>query len=103
MTPKVGEVYILGYQGKVRPVIIMSREDGHALRELSLFVPLTKESRPSKYEVALPHVPWLKFQSYANVQGLGSVGHYELTDPRGRFDASVIRQIKDAIRWALDL
>ncbi len=28
MTPKVGEVYMLdlGYQGKVRPIVIMSRE-----------------------------------------------------------------------------
>ena len=29
MTPKVGEVYILdlGFEGKVRPVVIVSRED----------------------------------------------------------------------------
>ena len=29
MTPKVGEVYMLdlGYEGKVRPIVIMSRED----------------------------------------------------------------------------
>ena len=47
----------LGYQGKVRPVVIMSREDSHAPRALSLFVPLTKESRPSNYEVTLPRVP----------------------------------------------
>jgi mRNA interferase MazF len=105
MTPKVGEVYMLdlGYQGKVRPVVIMSREDSHAPRALSLFVPLTKESRPSNYEVTLPRVPWLRLQSYANVQAIGSAGHHELTDLRGRFEASVVKQIKDAIRWAFDL
>jgi len=75
----------LGYQGKVRPVVIMSREDSNAPRALSLFVPLTKESRPSQYEVTMPRVPWLKLQSYANVQAIGSVGHHELTDLRGRF------------------
>lgn len=34
MTPKVGEVYMLDldYQGKVRPVVILSREDVHAPR-----------------------------------------------------------------------
>lgn len=105
MTPKVGEVYVLdlGYEGKVRPVIIMSREDPQSPRALSLFVPLTKESRRSKYEVSLPRVPWLKLQSYANVQGMGSVGHHELTDRRGRFEAAVVERIKDAIRWAFDL
>ena len=105
MIPKAGEVYMLdlGFQGKVRPVVIMSREDLHAPRALSLFVPLTKESRPGKYEVAMPRVPWLALQSYANVQAIGSAGHHELTDRRGRFDASVVKQIKDAIRWVFDL
>ena len=51
MTPKVGEVYMLdlGYQGKVRPVVIMSREDPQAPRALSLFVPLSKLSRGTPY------------------------------------------------------
>jgi mRNA-degrading endonuclease toxin of MazEF toxin-antitoxin module len=50
MTPKVGEVYMLdlGYEGKVRPVVIMSREDAKAPRALALFVPLTKESRQAR-------------------------------------------------------
>ena len=74
MIPKVGEVYMLdlGFQGKMRPVVIMSREDPQAPRALSLFVPLTKESRQSRYEVAMPRVPWLALQSYANVQAIGS-------------------------------
>ena len=43
MTPKTGEVYMLdlGYQGKTRPVVIMSREDANAPRALAIFVPLT--------------------------------------------------------------
>ena len=105
MTPKVGEVYLLdlGYQGKVRPVVIMSRDDSDAPRALALFVPLTKESRPSRYEVIMPRVPWLKHQSYANVQAIGAAEFHELTDRRGRFEPPVIAQIKDAIRYAFDL
>ena len=105
MTPKVGEVYKLdlAYQGKVRPVAIMSRDDSDAPRALALFVPLTKESRPSRYEVTLPRVRWLKLQSYANVQAIGAAGFHELTDRRGRFEPPVIAQIKDAIRYAFDL
>jgi mRNA interferase MazF len=105
MTPKVGEVYMLdlGYQGKVRPIVIMSREDSQAPRALSLFVPLTKQSRGSRYEVAMPLVPWLKLQSFANVQAIGAAEHHELTNRRGRFEPSTIAKIKDAIRWAFDL
>jgi len=93
----------LGYAGKVRPIVIMSREDPQAPRALSVFVPLTKESRGSRYEVTMPRVPWLKLQSYANVQAIGAVEHHELKDRRGRFEPVVVARIKDAIRWALDL
>jgi len=105
MTPKVGEVYMLdlGYEGKVRPIVIMSREDPQAPRALSLFVPLTKLSHGTAYEVAMPRVPWLKLQSYANVQAIGAVEHHELTERRGRFDPAVVGRIKDAIRWVFDL
>ena len=105
MTPKVGEVYMLdlGYQGKVRPVVIMSREDPQAPRALSLFVPLSKLSRGTPYEVTMPRVPWLKLQSFANSQAIGAAEHNELTDRRGRFDAATVAKIKDAIRWAFDL
>jgi mRNA-degrading endonuclease toxin of MazEF toxin-antitoxin module len=46
MTPNVGEVFMLdlGCEGKVRPVVIMSREDPHAPRALALFVPLARQS-----------------------------------------------------------
>ena len=105
MISKVGEVYMLdlGYEGKFRPIVIMSREDAQAPRALSLFVPLTKESRGSRYEVTMPRVPWLKLQSYANVQAIGTVGHHELTNRRGRFEVATVARIKDAIRWAFDL
>jgi len=105
MTPKVGEVYMLnlGYEGKVRPIVIMSREDPQAPRALSLFVPLTKESRGSRYEITMPRVPWLRLQSFANLQAIGSVGHHELRDRRGRFDAATVAKVKDGIRRAFDL
>ena len=84
MTPKVGEVYMvdLGYAGKVRPVVVMSREDSNAPRALALCVPLTTENRGSRYEVPLPRVPWLKKQGVANVQAIGPAGFHELTDRR---------------------
>jgi mRNA interferase MazF len=52
MTPKIGEVYLvdLGFAGKVRPVVV-SREDTDAPRALFVVVPLTSQSRESRYEV----------------------------------------------------
>jgi len=51
----------------------------------------------------MPRAPWLKLQSYANAQGIGSVGFHELTDKRGRFEPAAVAKIKDAIRFAFDL
>ena len=105
MIPKTGEVFMLdlGYEGKTRPVVIMSREDRNAPRALAIFVPLTTKYHGSRYEVEMPRVPWLKVQSYANVQAMGAAGYEELTDRRGRFDGRAVEAIKEAIRWALDL
>ena len=105
MTPKVGDVFIidLGYEGKVRPVVVVSRKDPDAPRALSVVVPLTSQFRGSRYEVKMPRVPWLNLQSYANVQAIGSVEHHELTSRRGKFGAAVVKQIRESIRWALEL
>ena len=105
MTPQVGEVYIvdLGFDGKVRPVVVVSREDPDAPRALSVVVPLTSQFRESRYEVKMPRVPWLKVQSFANVQAIGSVEHHELKNRRGKFEAAVVNQIRESIRWALEL
>jgi mRNA-degrading endonuclease toxin of MazEF toxin-antitoxin module len=105
MMPKVGDVFMLdlGFQGKALPVVIVSREDPNAPRSLSVFVPLTKESRGGRYEVAMPRVPWLRLQSYANVLGMGAAEWHELTDRRGRFDAATVSKIKASLRWMLEL
>ena len=105
MTPKTGDVFIvdLGYAGKERPVVVVSREDPDAPRALSVVVPLTSQFRGSRYEVKMPRVPWLNLQSFANVQAIGAVEHHELTNRRGKFDASVVKQIRESIRWALEL
>ncbi|HLH56880.1 MAG TPA: type II toxin-antitoxin system PemK/MazF family toxin [Verrucomicrobiae bacterium] len=105
MTPKPGEVYLvdLGMAGKVRPVVIVTREDTDAPRALSVTVPLTTQNRGTQYEVQMPRVPWLKQQSFANVQAMAAYEHHEFLERRGRFDQAALEKIKQAIRWALDL
>jgi len=99
MTPKTGDVFIvdLGFDGKVRPVVVVSREDPDAPRALSVVVPLTSQFRGSRYEVKMPRVPWLNLQSFANVQA-HRLGRTSRTDRRrGKFDASVVKQIRESI------
>ena len=59
MTPKPGEVYLVDLRmaGKVRPVVIVSREDANAPRALSVTVPLTTQNRGCQYEVHMPEFP----------------------------------------------
>ena len=59
--PKPGEVYWvdLGMAGKVRPLMVVSREDENAPRALAVCVPLTTEIRGGDYEVSIPRVRWM--------------------------------------------
>jgi mRNA interferase MazF len=105
MAIKPGEVYRadLGLAAKVRPVLIVSRDDPKRPRDLVLAVPLTTENRGSNYEVVMPRVRFLREISTANVQGLQPFRPAELEGPIGRFEASALESVKAAIRWALEL
>lgn len=105
MTTKPGEVYRvdLGAGGKVRMMLVVSREDTAPPRALSLCVPITSISRDSPYEVELPSRPFLRMRSYANVQGLQAVQHHELRGPIGTFYGHAMDHVRQALRFALDL
>jgi len=105
MPIKPGEVYRadLGAVGKVRPVLIVSREDPNRPRDLVLAVPLTTQNRGSQYEVPMPHVRFLREISIASIQGLQSFRPAELEGPLGRFESSAMGAVKAALRWALEL
>jgi mRNA interferase MazF len=90
--------------GKVRPMLVVSREDTDPPRALALCVPVTTAFRGSRYEVLLPKVAFLSQVSYANTQGLMAIEHHELSRrPLGRLPASALAAVKDGLRYALDL
>lgn len=105
MTPAPGEVYLadLGIGGKVRPVLVVSRMDADAPRALALCVPLTTQNRGSMYEVELPRVRFLSERSFANVQGLASFRHDELSGRLGRFELSAVERVRVALRYILEI
>jgi len=105
MDPHPGEIWLadLGLAAKTRPVVIVSRQDPDPPRSLVLYVPLTTRRRDSPYEVPLPRLPFLDRESVANVQGLGSLPTVRLERRIGRLSAEVMKHLKDALAFALDI
>ena len=105
MTTKPGEVYRvdLGAGGKVRMMLVVSREDCDSPRALSLCVPITSSCRESQYEVELPSRPFFRMKSFANVQGLQAIQHHELNGPIGTIYGKALEEVKNALRFSMEL
>ena len=105
MSPRPSEVWLadLGLAAKTRPVVIVSRYDRDPPRVLVLYVPLTRQNRQSRYEVVLPKLRFLRHRSVANVQGLASLPTVRLQRKLGSLPESVMDQLKEALKYALDL
>ena len=105
MTTKPGQVYRvdLGASGKVRMMLVVSREDDDPPRALSICVPITSAYRESEYEVELTGRHFFRVKSYANVQGIQAVQHHEMNGPIGTVPDSDLGAVKDALRFAMEL
>ena len=77
----------LGLATKTRPVVVVSRYDQNPPRALVIYVPLTTQNR----------------DSFANVQGLGSIPRVRLERKLGQLPNEIMQRIKQAILFALDL
>ena len=105
MAAKPGEVWLadLGLAAKTRPVVVLSRDDPQAPRQLVTYVPLTTQNRASRYEIELGRPRFLTEISVANVQGIGSIPAIRLQRRLGSVSTEILEKIKQAIRFALDL
>jgi mRNA interferase MazF len=70
---------------------------------LVLYVPVTSEDRGSGYEVKMPKLPFLRLEGVVNVQGIGSLPVRRMERRLGVLPAPIMVQIKQALRFALDL
>ncbi len=95
----------LGWKGKIRPLLIVSRHEDDAVRALCACVPLTTEIKGGKYEVPLPRVKFLpgNDRGVANVQGIVAVEHFRLGKRAGEFYPEVLAKVREALAYFLEL
>ena len=106
MNPKPGEIYLidLGMTGKVRPAVVLLREDSNSPRAICILAPITSEYRGSRYEVSIGKPQLLREpESWVNVQALFSIGHERIGRFLGRITSDQLVAIKQALSFALDL
>jgi mRNA interferase MazF len=105
MNPHPGEVWLadLGLAAKVRPIIIVSRDDPDPPRALVIYVPLTSQNRGSRYEVEMPRLHFLRFEGVANTQGVASLPVTRLERKLGQLPNEAFDKIKQALMFALDM
>ena len=100
--PQRGEVWFvdLGIVGKPRYALVLAARTDARLA-LASVVLITKQFEDTPYEVTLPRVPWLREQSYINVQSIQPVKFTEFVrKAAGKFDAHVISDVEAALkRW----
>lgn len=100
-----GEIWLadLGIAAKMRPVLIVSREDRNPPRVLYIYVPLTTQNRGSDYEVELGRLRFLNQDSIVNVQGIGSLIDQRFGKKLGSISSAKLEEVRQAIRYALEL
>ena len=105
MSPIPGEVYLvdLGMVAKERPMVVVSRFDPEAPRALSICVPFTTRNRGSLYEVEIGKSSFVRETSWANVQGTVAVGNEKLLRRLGKLTPAQYSEVKNALRYALEL
>ena len=103
--PHAGEVWFidLGMVGKPRYGLVLAAQTDARLA-LASVVLITTQFEGTPYEVALPRVPWLREQSYINVQSIQPVKFTEFVRKApGKFDDRVLSELKAAVKCWLRL
>ena len=100
--PQRGEVWSidLGLVGKPRYALVLAAQTDARLA-LASVVLITTQFADTPYEMTLPRVPWLREQSYINVQSIQPVKFTEFVGKApGKFDAGVMIEMEAALkRW----
>ena len=92
-----------GYDQKPRYAYVVATSSNARLA-LASVVAITTQFAGTPFEVTLPRVPWLREQSYVNAQSIQPVKFVECVRlAPGKFDASVLADVKRALKLWLGL
>ncbi len=100
--PLPGEVWTVdfGYDGKVRPALVVSLSDRNCRLAIASVLQITTQFAETPYEVTLPRVSWLREQSYCNAQSVQPVQWIEFQRKVGQFDLSILKAVRQSLaRW----
>ena len=98
-----GEIWMadLGYNAKIRPVLILSVPIGKDDRSLVAYVNRTTSVRNTPYEV--PHKARGMKPGVFDAQGLGTTDKHYLIRRLGTVDATTLAQVEDRVKAWLGL
>ncbi|MFM7182284.1 MAG: type II toxin-antitoxin system PemK/MazF family toxin [Verrucomicrobiales bacterium] len=100
---KRGEIWLadLGYQGKIRPVLILSVSPGPYDRALATYLIRTTSVRGTAYEV-LHQARGMKDGAF-DAQGIGTTDYSRFMRRLGKMDDPTLALIEDKVREWLSL
>jgi mRNA interferase MazF len=105
MNPRLGEVWMvdMGMMGKMRPTVVILDDNVAVERSLVVHVPITSQNRGTPLEVPLGHLRFLKPESVANVQAIGSLPRARFERKLGTLPPEELELIRQALRLAFGL
>lgn len=98
-----GEIWWTEIASKRRPVLVLTRDEVIAVRELVTVAEVTTSDRGLSVEVPVDsEISGLPRQSVVNCDGLYTVRQSTLRERAGRLDGAVMGRICRAVSYALD-
>lgn len=88
---------------KRRPVVLISREEAYDVRSMLLVAPITSTVRGFAVEVKVGRSEGLPRPCVINCDSLATLSKRDLLERAGMLSASKLRQLDDALRFALGL
>lgn len=88
---------------KKRPVVLVSREEAYAVRALVIAAPVSTTIRGVAVEVKVGLGEGLPRTGVINCDWLVTVPKADLLERAGKLSAAKVRQLDDALRFALGL
>ncbi len=88
---------------KRRPVLLVSREEAYAVRAMVIVAPVTTTVRGFSVEVKLGKREGLPRDCVVNLDWLVTLPKVDLLERAGTLSAARLRQVDEALRFALGL